>query len=130
MILYLKKLDEIIVVPYESPNKMESMLDYLLYPYHSEIIKNLDDYEFIRDALGKISLKMVFNSNINGDYALDIHTRVNYHHILALIETENGNRFGIFTTRDVKVKSVRVLDDLFDGQPPSDHFPVTAEVEF
>ena len=94
----LKKLDEIIVVPYESPNKMESMLDYLLYPYHSEIIKNLDDYEFIRDALGKISLKMVFNSNFHGDYALDVHNRANYHHILVLIETENGNRFGGYTS--------------------------------
>ena len=58
----------------------------------------MDDYEFIRDCLGKISLKMVFNSNINGDYALDVHTRVNYHHILAIIETENGNRFGGYTS--------------------------------
>ena len=40
---------------------LESVLDYLLYPYHSDIIRNLDDYEFIRDSLGKISLKMIFN---------------------------------------------------------------------
>ena len=36
----------------------------------------------------------------------------------------------IFTTRDVKVKAVHVLDDLFDNLPPSDHFPVMAEVDF
>ena len=36
----------------------------------------------------------------------------------------------IFTTSDVKVKSVNVLVDLYDGLPPSDHFPVTAEVDF
>ena len=93
-----KKIEERKIIPYETPFKLEGTLDYILYPYHSDIIKNMDDYEFIRDCLGKISLKMVFNSNINGDYALDVHTRVNYHHILALIETENGNRFGGYTS--------------------------------
>lgn len=93
-----KKIEERKIIPYETPFKLEGTLDYLLYPYHSDIIKNMDDYEFIRDSLGKISLKMVFNSNINGDYALDVHTRVNYHHVLALIETENGNRFGGYTS--------------------------------
>ena len=92
------KLEEKNIIRYETPYKLEGNLDYLLYPYHSDIIKNMDDYEFIRDCLGKISLKMVFNSNINGDYALDVHTRVNYHHILAIIETENGNRFGGYTS--------------------------------
>ena len=92
------KLEEKNIIRYETPYKLEGTLDYLLYPYHSDIIKNMDDYEFIRDCLGKISLKMVFNSNINGDYALDVHTRVNYHHILAIIETENGNRFGGYTS--------------------------------
>ena len=93
-----KKLDETLITPYETPYKLESMLDYLLYPYHSDIIKNLDDYEFIRDALGKISLKMTFNSNYHGDYALDVHSRSNYHHTLVLIETEKGNRFGGYTS--------------------------------
>ena len=92
------KIEETKIIPYETPFKLEGTLDYILYPYHSDIIKNMDDYEFIRDCLGKISLKMVFNSNINGDYALDVHTRVNYHHILALVETENGNRFGGYTS--------------------------------
>ena len=92
------KLEEKNIIRYETPYKLEDTLDYLLYPYHSDIINNMDDYEFIRDCLGKISLKMVFNSNINGDYALDVHTRVNYHHILAIIETENGNRFGGYTS--------------------------------
>ena len=86
------------VIPYETPNKLESVLDYLLYPYHSDIIRNLDDYEFIRDSLGKISLKMIFNSNYHGDYAVDLHSRANNHHLLVLIETENGNRFGGYTS--------------------------------
>ena len=93
-----QKLEDSKIVKYETPFILTNTLDYLLYPYHSDIIKNMDDYEFIRDSLGKISLKMVFNSNINGDYALDVHTRVNYHHILAIIETENGNRFGGYTS--------------------------------
>ena len=53
-----------------------------------------------------------------------------YHGYKPLDSPHKGPIDYIFTTRDVKVKSVRVLDDLFDGQPPSDHFPVTAEVEF
>ena len=93
-----KKLEERKIIPYETPNKVEGLLDYILYPYHSEIIRNLDDYEFIRDSLGKISLKMVFNSDFHGDYAMDVHSRANYHHILVLIETEKGNRFGGYTS--------------------------------
>ena len=68
-----QKLEDSKIVKYETPFILTNTLDYLLYPYHSDIIKNMDDYEFIRDSLGKISLKMVFNSNINGDYALDVH---------------------------------------------------------
>ena len=93
-----KKLEERKIIPYETPNKLDGILDYILYPYHSEIIRNLDDYEFIRDSLGKISLKMVFNSIYHGDYAMDVHSRANYHHTLVLIETENGNRFGGYTS--------------------------------
>ena len=93
----LKHLQERNIIPYETPNKLEGVLDYLLYPYHSEIIKNMDDYEFIRDTLGKISLKMVFNSDFHGDYAMDVHKRANMHHIIVLIETEKGNRFGGYT---------------------------------
>ena len=93
-----KKLHERKVIPYETPNKLDGLLDYILYPYHSDIIKDLDDYEFIRDSLGKVSLRMVFNSNFHGDYALDVHSRSNYHHTLVLIETENGNRFGGYTS--------------------------------
>ena len=101
-----KKLQTKKIIPYITPNKLEGTLDYILYPYHSDIIRNMDDYEFIRDCLGKISLKMVFNSNINGDYALDIHTRVNHHHVLALIETENGNRFGGYTSDNFSPQSL------------------------
>ena len=93
-----QKLQERKIIPYETPNKVEGILDYILYPYHSDIIRNLDDYEFIRDSLGKINLKMVFNSNYHGDYAIDVHSRTNFHHTLVLIETEKGNRFGGYTS--------------------------------
>ena len=92
------KLQSKIIIPYETKNKLNNLLDYILYPYHSDIIKNLDDYEFIRDSLGKISLKMVFNSNFHGDYAIDVHSRANQHHTLILIETLKGNRFGGYTS--------------------------------
>ena len=101
-----KKLQSKKIIPYVTPYKLEGTLDYILYPYHSDIIRNMDDYEFIRDCLGKISLKMVFNSNINGDYALDVHTRVNHHHILAIVETENGNRFGGYTSDNFSPQSL------------------------
>lgn len=101
-----KRIEESKIIPYETPFKLRSTLDYILYPYHSDIIRNMDDYEFIRDSLGKISLTMVFNSNINGDYALDVHSRVNYHHILAVVETENGNRFGGYTSDNFSPESL------------------------
>ena len=110
-----KKIEESKIIPYESPFKLEGTLDYILYPYHSDIIKDMDDYEFIRDSLGKISLKMVFNSNINGDYALDVHTRVHYHHILALIETENGNRFGGYTSDNFTPESLGLTSTTIGG---------------
>lgn len=94
----LKNLQEIETVPYDTPNKLNTLLDYIFYPYHSDIIRDLDDYEFIRDNLGKVSLKMIFNSNFHGDYAKDVHSRTNHHHLLVLIETENGNRFGGYTS--------------------------------
>ena len=111
-----KKIEPSKIIPYSSPFKLENTLDYLLYPYHSDIIKNMDDYEFIRDCLGKISLKMVFNSNINGDYALDVHTRVSYHHILALIETENGNRFGGYTSDNFSPDSMGLTSTSIGGE--------------
>jgi hypothetical protein len=110
-----KRIEESKIIPYETPFKLEGTLDYLLYPYHSDIIKDMDDYEFIRDCLGKISLKMVFNSNINGDYALDVHTRVNYHHILALVETENGNRFGGYTSDNFSPESLGLTSTSIGG---------------
>lgn len=104
-----QKLEEKIINKYETPNKLEGILDYLLYPYHSDIIRNMDDYEFIRDSLGKVSLQMVFSSNIHGDYAMDLHSRANLHHILVLIETENGNRFGGYTSDNFTPKHLDLL---------------------
>lgn len=85
------------LVPYETPNKLNDVLDYLFYPYHSDIIRTMDDYEFLRDSLGKVHLRMIFHSDLNGDYAKDVHEIGNTHHLLVLMETEHGNRFGGYT---------------------------------
>ena len=38
-----KKLQTKKIIPYITPNKLEGTLDYILYPYHSDIIRNMDD---------------------------------------------------------------------------------------
>ena len=49
------------IVPYVSPNRVEGILDNLFYPYHSDIIRSVDEYEFLRDTLGKVELRMILN---------------------------------------------------------------------
>ena len=90
--------NKITINPYVSPNRVEGILDNLFYPYHSDIIRSVDEFEFLRDTLGKVELRMILNSNIHGDYAQDYHEKANYHHLLVLIETDEGNRFGGYTS--------------------------------
>ena len=104
------------IVPYVSPNRVEGILDNLFYPYHSDIIRSVDEYEFLRDSLGKVELRMILNSNVHGDFAKDFHERANYKHLLILIETIEGNRFGGYTSDNFVPMSVGLISTSIDIQ--------------
>ena len=104
------------IVPYVSPNRVEGILDNLFYPYHSDIIRSIDEYEFLRDTLGKVELRMILNSNVHGDFAKDFHERANYKHLLILIETLEGNRFGGYTSDNFVPMSVGLISTSIDIQ--------------
>ncbi len=108
--------EKIKVNPYVSPNRVEGILDNLFFPYHSDIIQTVDEFEFLRDALGKVELRMILNSNIHGDYASDFHEKANYHHLLVLIETFEGNRFGGYTSDNFIPLSVGLTSTSVDVQ--------------
>ena len=116
----LKKLSEvpnkIKLVPYVSPNRVEGILDNLFYPYHSDIIRTIDEFEFLRDTLGKVELRMILNSNVHGDFAKDFHERANYKHLLILIETIQGNRFGGYTSDNFVPMTVGLISTSVDIQ--------------
>ena len=104
------------IVPYVSPNRVEGILDNLFYPYHSDIIRSVDEYEFLRDSLGKVELRMILNSNVHGDFAKDFHERANYKHLLIIIETIEGNRFGGYTSDNFVPMSVGLISTSIDIQ--------------
>ena len=116
----LKKLSEvpnkIKLIPYISPNRVEGILDNLFYPYHSDIIRTIDEFEFLRDTLGKVELRMILNSNVHGDFAKDFHERANYKHLLILIETIQGNRFGGYTSDNFVPMTVGLISTSVDIQ--------------
>jgi len=109
-------LNKVKIVPYVSPNRVEGILDNLFYPYHSDIIRSIDEYEFLRDSLGKVELRMILNSNVHGDFAKDFHERANYKHLLILIETIEGNRFGGYTSDNFVPMSVGLISTSIDIQ--------------
>ena len=108
--------NKITINPYVSPNRVEGILDNLFFPYHSDIIKTVDEFEFLRDTLGKVELRMILNSNIHGDYAADFHEKANYHHLLILVETLEGNRFGGYTSDNFIPLSVGLTSTSVDVQ--------------
>lgn len=112
--------NKIKINPYVSPNRVEGVLDNLFFPYHSDIIKTVDEFEFLRDALGKVELRMILNSNIHGDYARDFHEKANYKHLLILIETLEGNRFGGYTSDNFIPLSVGLTSTSVDVQKYDD----------
>ncbi|MCF0117990.1 MAG: hypothetical protein HUJ61_08120 [Bacilli bacterium] len=110
-----EKLSPIVVNFYESPNHVEGILNNLFYPYKSDIIRNVDEFEFLRDALGKVDLALVFSSNIHGDYSSDFHEKTDFYHLLVLIETENGNRFGGYTSENFTPNTVGLISTIIEG---------------
>jgi len=114
--IFTEAPDKITINPYISPNRVEGILDNLFFPYHSDIIKTVDEFEFLRDTLGKVELRMILNSNIHGDYAADFHEKANYHHLLVLVETLEGNRFGGYTSDNFIPLSVGLTSTSVDIQ--------------
>ena len=110
------KPNKVKIVPYVSPNRVEGILDNLFYPYHSDIIRTVDEFEFLRDSLGMVELRMIFNSNVHGDFAKDFHERANYKHLLILIETMGGNRFGGYTSDNFVPMTVGLISTSVDIQ--------------
>lgn len=113
-----EKLNPIVINHYRSPNHVEGILDNLFYPYKSEILRNVDEFEFLRDSLGKVDLRMIFSSNIHGDYSTDFHEKTDSHHILVLIETENGNRFGGYTSENFTPEAVGLTSNTIEIVKP------------
>ena len=114
--IFSETADKIKINPYVSPNRVEGILDNLFFPYHSDIIKSVDEFEFLRDSLGKVELRMILNSNIHGDYARDYHEKANYRHLLILIETMKGNRFGGYTSDNFVPMAIGLTSTSVDVQ--------------
>ena len=114
--IFTETPNKIKINPYVSPNRVEGILDNLFFPYHSDIIKTVDEFEFLRDTLGMVELRMILNSNIHGDYAKDFHEKANYHHLLILIETLEGNRFGGYTSDNFMPISIGLISTSVDVQ--------------
>ena len=110
----IQTINPIIVNPYISPFHADGILSNLFYPYSTEIIRKIDEFEFLRDSLGKAELRMVFNSNIHGDYSTDFHEKTNFDHILVLIQTEKGNRFGVYTSGNFSPVSAGLISNTIE----------------
>lgn len=94
------ELKPIIINHYDSPYHSDNILNTIFYPYTSDIITNIDEFEFLRDTLGKVNFKMLFNSNIHGDHSKDFKKLTTKKYILMLVKTSNGNRFGGYTSHN------------------------------
>ena len=57
--IFVETPNKIIINPYVSPNRVEGILDNLFFPYHFDIIKTVDEFDFLRDTLGKVELRMI-----------------------------------------------------------------------
>ena len=87
-------------------NKIElthsNILDIILYPYHSDIITNINELNFIRKHLGNASIHLIYKSSIYGDSAKVFHSKVSTHsHLLFLIKTTLGTKFGGYTSQSL-----------------------------
>ena len=101
-------------VSYNSKNHFDSVFDNLFYPYKSVIFRNLDEFEFLRDNLGKVHFEMVYTSAKHDDSAVNFQSRVKYHHVLVIIETELGNRFGGYTSLSFLPQKITLGLEVFD----------------
>lgn len=78
----------------------EELIDNCMYLNCSDIIKNLTEFNFFEKLLGKVGLKLIYSSRNNGDSSKNFFEKTNLNHLLVLIETEKGNRFGGYTSEN------------------------------
>ena len=88
------------IIPYHSPNHLNNILDNLFFPYRSQIFRKLEEFEFIRDSLGEVRLKMVYSSAYHKDEVKVFRDKCRHHHLLVLVKTKSGNRFGGYTANN------------------------------
>ena len=78
------------------------ILDIILYPFHSDIITNMNELNFIRKHLGNASIHLIYKSSIHGDSAKAFHNKVSIQsHLLFLIKTTLGTKFGGYTSQSL-----------------------------
>jgi hypothetical protein len=87
------------IIPYKSKNHLDSIIDNILFPYKSSIIESMEDIEFIRETLGQVGIRTLYKATMHGDNVIKFQERTKIHnHILILIKTKKGNRFGGYTS--------------------------------
>ncbi len=87
------------IIPYKSKNHIDSIIDHIFYPYKSNIITSMEDVDFLRETLGKVGMRMVYKATMHGDNVIRFQEKTkSHHHILILIKTKKGNRFGGYTS--------------------------------
>ena len=93
--------------PYKGDYQLDSLVDNILFPYKSNIIKDLKEILFFRKIFGKVSLRMMYQSSKHGDDFQTFQKRTNiHHHILILIKTKSGKRFGGYTSDNFSLHNV------------------------
>ena len=87
------------IIPYKSKNHLDSIIDNILFPYKSSIINSMEDIEFIRETLGQVGIRILYKATMHGDNVIRFQEKTkSHHHILILIKTKKGNRFGGYTS--------------------------------
>ena len=105
MILYVKKVNEY--------NKLERrVMDYIFFPYHSDLIPSLEVLKKLKNWIKQIILektgkkynptfKMYFKATIDGD--INFHDKTDkWEGYLLIIKDENENIFGGYTSKNFK----------------------------
>jgi hypothetical protein len=95
------------ILPYKGEYDSKSIVDNILFPYKSNIIKSLDELLFLRNIFGKVSMRMLYQATKHGDDFETFQKRTNtHHHHLILIKTKSGKRFGGYTSDNFSLHNV------------------------
>ena len=95
------------ITPYKGEYQTNSIVDNILFPYKSNIIKDLKEIIFFRNIFGKVSMRMLYQATKHGDDFETFQKRTNtHHHHLILIKTKSGKRFGGYTSDNFSLHNV------------------------